>query len=90
MQNGKELWISQIYFSMENPMDRVHGAWIGRHGLGPPWTEAARWRVGPRVRRCSLVAMEEDEPDETVLKGCPRSTSGDEEASRWRWRTATT
>jgi hypothetical protein len=42
MQNGKELWISQIYFPMENLVDRVHNAWIGQHGLGPPWTEAAR------------------------------------------------
>jgi hypothetical protein len=42
MQNGKELWISRIYFPMKNPVDRVYGAWTGRRGSGPPWTEAAR------------------------------------------------
>jgi hypothetical protein len=45
MENGKEFWISQIYFPMENLMDRVHGAWTGRRGLGLPWTEAA-WTRG--------------------------------------------
>jgi hypothetical protein len=44
MQNGKELWISRIYFPIENPVDRVHGVWIGRHGSGPWWTEAVRTR----------------------------------------------
>jgi hypothetical protein len=44
MQNGKELWISQIYFLIKNLMDRVHDAWTGRRGLGRPWTEAARIR----------------------------------------------
>jgi hypothetical protein len=29
MQNGKELWISRIYFPMKNPVDRVYGAWTG-------------------------------------------------------------
>jgi hypothetical protein len=38
MQNSKELWISQIYFPMENLMDRVHGAWTGRRDSGPAWT----------------------------------------------------
>jgi hypothetical protein len=42
MQNGKELWISQIFFPMENLVDRFYGAWTGRRGSGPPWTEAAR------------------------------------------------
>jgi hypothetical protein len=44
MQNGKELRISQIYFPMENPMDRVHVACSGLSGLGRPWTEAVRTR----------------------------------------------
>jgi hypothetical protein len=44
MQNGNELWISQIYFPMENPEDRVHGAWTRWRGLSPSWTEAARTR----------------------------------------------
>jgi hypothetical protein len=34
----------QIYFSTENPVDRVHSAWTGRCSLGPLWTEAARTR----------------------------------------------
>jgi hypothetical protein len=33
MQNSKELWISRIYFPMENLMDRVQArglaAWLG-------------------------------------------------------------
>jgi hypothetical protein len=32
MQNGRELWISWIYFPMENLVDRVHVAWIGWRG----------------------------------------------------------
>jgi hypothetical protein len=35
MQNGKELWISRIYFPMVNPMDRVHDAWTRWHDSGP-------------------------------------------------------
>jgi hypothetical protein len=52
MQNGKELWISHIYFAMENLMDRVHGAWTERRSSGPPWIEAAR----TRGRSSALVA----------------------------------
>jgi hypothetical protein len=44
MQNGKELWISLIYFAMKNPVDQVHSAWTGRRGSGPLWTEAAQTR----------------------------------------------
>jgi hypothetical protein len=44
MQNGKELWISRIYFPMENPVAQVHGAWTGWRDLSPSWTEAARTR----------------------------------------------
>jgi hypothetical protein len=44
MQNGKELWISQIYFPMENLMERAHDVWTAQHGSGPPWTEAVRTR----------------------------------------------
>jgi hypothetical protein len=40
MQNSKELWISQIYFPMENPMDRVHDAWTRQGSSGPPWIKA--------------------------------------------------
>jgi hypothetical protein len=28
------------------------------------------WRAGGRARRCSPVAVEEDEPDEAVPAGC--------------------
>jgi hypothetical protein len=42
MQNGQELWISHIYFTMENLMDRVHDVWTRQHGSAPPWTEVAR------------------------------------------------
>jgi hypothetical protein len=40
MQNSKELWISQIYFPMENPMDRVRNAWTRQGSSGPPWIKA--------------------------------------------------
>jgi hypothetical protein len=48
MQNGKKLWISWIYFPLENPMDRVHGAWIRSTTCGPGGT--ARVHRGPRHR----------------------------------------
>jgi hypothetical protein len=53
MQNGKELWISHIYFPMENLVDQMHGAWTRRRGSGPPWTEAA-W---PKGRSGALPAL---------------------------------
>jgi hypothetical protein len=73
MKNDRELWISQIYFPMENSVDRVHGAWTERRGSGPPWTEAVWWclvgarRVGARARWCSPSVVEEDE---AVPEGC--------------------
>jgi hypothetical protein len=68
MQNGKELWISQIYFPMENLVDRVHNAWIGQpeqKGAAAPCQCA-----GAMAHRCSLAEVEEDEPDEVVPEGC--------------------
>jgi hypothetical protein len=76
-------------------MDRVHGAWTGRRGSGPPWTEAARTRgcggampahgarelglTGARRRRWRRTSR---------LRRCQRgahwSMSGGEEATRWR------
>jgi hypothetical protein len=29
----------KIYFQIENPVDRVHGAWTGWCGSSPSWTE---------------------------------------------------
>jgi hypothetical protein len=78
MQNGKELWISQIYFPMEHLMDQVHGAWTGRRGSGPPWTEVAQtkghgYALAAR-RHYGLPVLtgvvEGDEPDEAVPEGC--------------------
>jgi hypothetical protein len=58
MQNGKELLISQIYFPMENLMDRVHDAWTRRHGSGPPWTEVAWTRGhGGALVTCDMQAL---------------------------------
>jgi hypothetical protein len=42
MQNGKELWISQIYFPKENPVDWVHGVWTGWRGSSPSWIDKAQ------------------------------------------------
>jgi hypothetical protein len=63
MQNGTKLWISQIYFLMKNPVDRVHGAWIMWRGSGPPSTEAARTKgrggaLSAHGRKGSLVLID--------------------------------
>jgi hypothetical protein len=84
MLNGRELWISQICFPMENPVDRVHGAWIGQRGRvhrGSRWHEqkgvaAPCRRAGARACRCSPWVVEEDEPDKAVPQTPHRSMSG--------------
>jgi hypothetical protein len=42
MKNAKELWIYRIYFPMENPVDRVHGAWTGATWLRSTVDRGAR------------------------------------------------
>jgi hypothetical protein len=51
MQNGKELWISRIYFPTENPVDRGDVARVhrgprlrGQEGAAAPCRRAARRR----------------------------------------------
>jgi hypothetical protein len=53
-------------------VDRVHGAWIGRRGSGPRWTEAAR----TRGRGCALPTC--DTLGAMGLGGSP-AAAGDEE-----------
>jgi hypothetical protein len=59
---------------------QVHGApWRrGQEGVAAPC-----WRAGAGAHRCSLAAVEEDEPDEAVPKGCSR------EHERWQRGDAT-
>jgi hypothetical protein len=100
MQNGKELWISQIYFLMENLVDRVHGTWTGRCGSSLSWTEAAqtRGRGGALpVRRARVLGLTganrrwwwRTSRTRRCWRGAHRSMSGGEEAVRRRQRTAT-
>jgi hypothetical protein len=74
MQNGKELWISQIYFPMENLVDWAAQleSIVDRSGadMRAWWHLAVARRAGSRARRCSLAMVEEDEMDEAVLEGC--------------------
>jgi hypothetical protein len=78
MQNGKELWISQNYFSMENPVvgSMVNGpggvaqVHRGPRQRGQECATVPCRRVGARAHRCSPAAVKEDEPNEAVLEGC--------------------
>jgi hypothetical protein len=74
MQNGRELWISWIYFPMENPVDRVARlkSTVDRGGVDKRvrWCLAGVRRADARAHRCSLVTEEEEEPDEAVPEGC--------------------
>jgi hypothetical protein len=42
----------------------------GMRQRGQKGAAAPCWRMGGRARRCSPVAVEEDESDEAVLEGC--------------------
>jgi hypothetical protein len=99
MQNGRELWISHIYFPMENPVDRVHGAWIGWRDSGPPWTEVTRTKghggallarstralglTNAHCRRWRTMSR-----TRRCRRGAHQSMSGGGGEAQWRRRTA--
>jgi hypothetical protein len=80
-------------------MDRVHGAWTGQRGSGPPWTEAA-WTGGRGgalltrgARALGLTGAHRRRWRRTsqtrrCQRGAHRSTSGGEEVARRRQRMA--
>jgi hypothetical protein len=94
MQNGKELWISQIYFSTENPVDRVNDAWTGQHGSGPRRTRGRDGTLPTRgVWALGLAGahrwwQRRMSRERLCRRGAHQSTSDGGEAARWRRRTA--
>jgi hypothetical protein len=80
MQNGKELWISWIYFPLENPVAQAARLRyiVDRGGTNKRARRhlADMWRAGARARRCSLVAVRRMSRARQCRRGAHRSTSG--------------